>query len=159
MYDHHRERGQVDTYDLSDARYVARSLKSDGPVGQRWQAPLLLETYHAGGLGITADKQWVGADTFGLHRGSVYASWIVFDGVALETVVSVSTDYGAHFTAPQVISSATKPKFNGDPYVFEGPEGNVYVSYDTLPAKQSSPAGGLPGVVSPAQRLSGSPAV
>src|SRR5213076_2352690 len=78
-------------------------------VDHHWEAPVLLATYHASGLGITADKQWVGADTFGLHRGSVYASWIAFDGVALNTVVSVSTDYGAHFSAPQVISSATKP--------------------------------------------------
>ena len=146
--DHNWDIGHVNPKGLNDAIYLSRSLKSDGPVGQNWQAPVLLATYHAGGLGITADKQWVGADTFGLHRGSVYASWIVFDGAALETVVSVSTDYGAHFTAPQVISSATKPKFNGDPYVFEGPEGNVYVSYDTLPPKQSYTTGGFQAVVS-----------
>src|SRR5207253_385842 len=104
--------------------------------------------YHASGPGITADKQWVGSDTFGKHPGSVYASWIVFDGAALNTVVSVSTVFGAHFTPPHVISSATKPKFNGDPYVFEGPEGNVYVGYDTLPPKQSYTTGGFQAVVS-----------
>ena len=146
--DHNWDIGHVSPQGLNDAVYLSRSLKSDGPVGQNWQPPVLLATYHASGLGITADKQWVGADTFGEHPGSVYASWIVFDGAALNTVVSVSTDYGAHFTPPQVISSATKPKFNGDPYVFEGPEGNVYVGYDTLPPKQSYTTGGFQAVVS-----------
>jgi hypothetical protein len=146
--DHNWDIGHVSPEGLNDAIYLSRSLKSDGPVGQNWQPPVLLATYHSSGLGITADKQWVGADTFGKHPGSVYASWIVFDGAALNTVVSVSTDDGAHFTAPQVISSATKPKFNGDPYVFEGPEGNVYVSYDTLPPKQSYTTGAFQAVVS-----------
>lgn len=146
--DHNWDIGHVSPEGLNDAIFLSRSLTSDGPVGQNWQQPVLLATYHASGLGITADKQWVGADTFGEHPGSVYASWIVFDGAALNTVVSVSTDYGAHFTPPQVISSATKPKFNGDPYVFEGPEGNVYVGYDTLPPKQSYTTGGFQAVVS-----------
>jgi hypothetical protein len=146
--DHNWDIGHVSPQGLNDAIYLSRSLKSDGPVGERWQAPVLLASYHAGGLGITADKQWVGADTFGKHLGSVYASWIVFDGGALNTVVSVSTDFGAHFSSPRVISSATKPKFNGDPYVFEGPEGNVYVGYDTLPPKQSYTTGGFQVVVS-----------
>jgi len=146
--DHNWDVGHVNPAGLNDAIYLSRSLKSGGPVGRHWQAPVLLATYHASGLGITADKQWVGADTFGLHPGSVYASWIAFDGVALNTVVSVSTDYGAHFSAPRVVSSATKPKFNGDPYVFEGPEGNVYVAYDSLPPKQSYTTGGFQVVVS-----------
>jgi len=146
--DHNWDVGHVSPDGLNDAIYLSRSLRSDGPVGRHWQRPVLLAPYHSSGLGITADKQWVGADTFGSHPGSVYASWIVFDGAALNTVVSVSTDYGAHFTAPQVVSSATKPKFNGDPYVFEGPEGNVYVSYDTLPPKQSYTTGGFQVVVS-----------
>lgn len=146
--DHNWDIGHVSPAGLNDAIYLSRSMKADGAVGRTWEAPVLLATYHASGLGITADKQWVGADIFGKHPGSVYATWIVFDGVALNTVVSVSTDYGAHFTPPRVISSATKPKFNGDPYVFEGPEGNVYVSYDTLPPKQSYTTGGFQVVVS-----------
>jgi hypothetical protein len=146
--DHNWDVGHVSPAGLNDGIYLSRSLQSDGPVGEKWQPPVELATYHASGLGITADKQWVGADTFGKHPGSVYASWIVFDGVALNTVVAVSTDYGSHFSAPQVISQATKPKFNGDPYVFEGPEGNVYVGYDTLPPKQSYTTGGFQVVVS-----------
>jgi BNR repeat-like domain len=146
--DHNWDIGHVSPEGLNDGIYLSRSMVADGNVGERWRAPVELATYHASGLGITADKQWVGADTFGKHPGSVYASWIVFDGVALNTVVSVSTDYGAHFSAPQVISQATKPKFNGDPYVFEGPEGNVYVGYDTLPPKQSYTTGAFQVVVS-----------
>jgi hypothetical protein len=146
--DHNWDVGHVNPKGLNDAVYLSRSMKADGAVGRTWEAPVLLATYHASGLGITADKQWVGADTFGKHPGSVYASWIVFDGAALNTVVSVSTDFGAHFTSPRLISSTTKPKFNGDPYVFEGPEGNVYVAYDTLPPKQSYTTGGFQVVVS-----------
>jgi len=146
--DHNWDVGHVNPKGLNDGIYLSRSLKADGPVGEKWQAPVELATYHSSGLGITADKQWVGADSFGRHRGSVYASWIVFDGAALNTVVAVSADYGAHFRAPQVISSETKPKFNGDPYVFEGPEGNVYVSYDNLPPKQSYTTGAFQVVVS-----------
>jgi hypothetical protein len=146
--DHNWDIGHVSPDGLNDGIYLSRSMVADGNVGEQWRAPVELATYHASGLGITADKQWVGADTFGKHPGSVYASWIVFDGAALNTVVSVSTDYGAHFSAPQVISQATKPKFNGDPYVFEGPEGNVYVAYDTLPPKQSYTTGGFQVVVS-----------
>ncbi len=146
--DHNWDIGHVSPAGLNDGIFLSRSLTSAGPVGERWQAPVELASYHSSGLGITADKQWVAADIFGLHKGSVYASWIVFDGAALNTVVSVSTDYGRHFSAPQVISQATKPKFNGDPYVFEGPQGQVYVSYDTLPPKQSYTTGGFQVVVS-----------
>jgi hypothetical protein len=146
--DHNWDIGHVNPEGLNDAIYLSRSMKADGAVGRVWRDPVLLATYHASGVGITADKQWVGADTFGVHPGSVYASWIVFDGQALNTVFARSTDYGATFSAPQVISSATKPKFNGDPYVFEGPEGNVYVGYDTLPPKQSYTTGSFQVVVS-----------
>lgn len=146
--DHNWDVGHVNPEGLNDGIFLSRSLKADGAVGEVWRAPVELATYHSSGLGITADKQWVGADSFGKHPGSVYASWIVFDGSALNTVVAVSHDYGASFGAAQVISSATKPKFNGDPYVFEGPEGNVYVSYDTLPPKQSYTTGGFQVVVS-----------
>ncbi len=146
--DHNWDVGHVNPDGLNDGIFLSRSLVADGAVGRVWRAPVQLTVYHSSGLGITADKQWVGADIFGKHPGSVYASWIVFDGFALNTVFSVSTDYGASFTTPQVLSKATSPKFNGDPYVFEGPEGNVYVSYDTLPPKQSFTTGGFQVVVS-----------
>ncbi len=146
--DHNWDIGHVSPEGLNDGIFLSRSLKVDGAVGRSWRDPVQLAVYHSSGLGITADKQWVGADTFGKHPGSVYASWIVFDGVALNTVFAVSTDQGATFSAPMVISSATSPKFNGDPYVFEGPEGNVYVSYDNLPPKQSFTTGSFWVVVS-----------
>ncbi len=139
--DHNWDVGHVNPAGLNDGIFLSRSLISDHAVGQAWRAPVQLAVYHSSGLGITADKQWVGADIFGKHPGSVYASWIVFDGVALNTVFARSLDNGATFSAPMVISSATSPKFNGDPYVFEGPEGNVYVSYDNLPPKQSFTTG------------------
>ncbi len=145
---HNWDIGHVTPEGLNDAIFLSRSLKSDGPVGQEWQAPVLLATYHSSGLGITADKQWVGADTFGLHKGSVYASWIVFDGLASQVVFAVSEDHGAHFSEPMVVTKATTPKFNEDPYVFEGPEGQVYVSYDNLPPKRGATTGSIQVVVS-----------
>lgn len=146
--DHNWDVGHVNTDHLNDGIFLSRSLTSDGSVGQVWRDPVQLAVYQSSGVGITADKQWVGADIFGKHTGSVYASWIVFDGFAENVVFAVSNDYGTSFTTPQVISKATTPKFNGDPYVFEGPEGNVYVSYDNLPPKQSFSTGSFQVVVS-----------
>lgn len=146
--DHNWDVGHVSPAGLNDGIFLSRSLKADGSVGTIWKSPVQLAVYHSSGLGITADKQWVGADAFGIHLGSVYASWIIFDGFALNVVFSVSTDYGATFSLPQVISKATTPKFNGDPYVFEGPEGNIYVSYDNLPPKQGGSTGSFQVVAS-----------
>ncbi len=140
--------GHVSPPHLNDGIFLSRSLKTDGAVGRVWRDPVQLAVYKSSGVGITADKQWVGADLFGKHLGSVYASWIVFDGMAANIVFSVSTDYGATFTQPLVVSKATVPKFNEDPYVFEGPEGNVYVSYDTLPHKQGASTGAFQVLVS-----------
>jgi hypothetical protein len=146
---HNWDIGHVSPAGLNDGIFLSRSLKGHGMVGRDWETtPTQLAVYHSSGLGITADKQWVGADTFGLHKGSVYGSWIVFDGVALNTVFSVSNDFGATFSEPKVISGGTSPKFNGDPYVFEGPQGQVYVSYDTLPPKQGATTGAFQVVVS-----------
>lgn len=146
--DHNWDIGHVIPNGLNDGIFLSRSLKADGAVGRVWGNPVELATYHSSGLGITADKQWVGTDSFGKHPGSVYASWIVFDGFALNVVFARSTDYGTTFSQPQVVSGGTSPKFNGDPYVFEGPEGNVYVSYDNLPPKQGSSLGAFQVVVS-----------
>ncbi len=146
--DHNWDVGHVTPKGLNDGIFLSRSLKGDGAVGTIWRDPVQIATYQSSGLGRTADKQWVGADFFGKHPGSVYASWIVFDGTAANVVFAVSTDYGAKFSAPVVLSSGTTPKFNEDPYVFEGPEGNVYVSYDTLPPKQSATTGTFKVVVS-----------
>ncbi len=140
---HNWDVGHVSPPQLNDGIFLSRSLKADGAVGRVWREPVQLAVYRSSGLGRTADKQWVGADIFGKHLGSVYASWIVFDGTAANVVFSVSTDYGATFTQPQVVSGGTVPKFNEDPYVFEGPEGNVYLSYDNLPSKQSGTTGTL----------------
>ncbi len=145
---HNWDVGHVSPKGLNDGIFLSRSLKADGDVGRVWRDPVQIAVYRSSGVGRTADKQWVGADIFGKHLGSVYASWVVFDGVAANVVFSVSTDYGAIFNQPQVVSRGTVPKFNEDPYVFEGPEGNVYVSYDNLPSKQGGSTGGFLVVVS-----------
>jgi len=40
--DHNWDIGHVSPEGLNDAIYLSRSLKSDGPVGQKWQPPVLL---------------------------------------------------------------------------------------------------------------------
>ncbi len=146
---HNWDVGHVSPKGLNDGIFLSRSLKADGALGRMWRDPVEIAVYRSSGLGRTADKQWVGADIFGKHPGSVYASWIVFDGTAANVVFSRSTDYGETFSQPpQVVSGGTVPKFNEDPYVFEGPEGNVYVSYDNLPSKQGGSTGTFQVVVS-----------
>ncbi len=145
---HNWDVGHVSPKGLNDGIFLSRSLKADGAVGRMWRDPVQIAVYRSSGVGRTADKQWVGADIFGKHPGSVYTSWIVFDGTAANVVFSVSTDYGATFNQPRVVSRGTVPKFNEDPYVFEGPEGNVYVSYDNLPSKQGGSTGAFLVVVS-----------
>jgi hypothetical protein len=110
-----------------------------GSAGRSWNQPVLIAAYNSGGLGRGADKQWVGADRFGIHKGSVYASWIQLDGTSFsgEDALAISNDYGKTFSAPVIVTgNATTPHINGDPYVFTGPEGNLYYSYDNLPAEQ-----------------------
>ncbi len=145
---HNWDVGHVTPKGLNDGIFLSRSLKSDVAVGRVWREPVQIAVYRSSGVGRTADKQWIGADFFAKHPGSVYASWIVFDGTGASVVFSVSTDYGATFSQPFVVSGGTLPKFNEDPYVFEGPEGNVYVSYDNLPSKQGGATGTVQVVVS-----------
>src|SRR5713226_8449459 len=109
--DHNWDVGHVTPKGLNDGIFLSRSLKADGAVGTVWRDPVQLATYRSSGLGVTADKQWVGADFFGKHVGSVYASWIVFDGTAANVVFAVSTDHGATFSAPLVVRSGTMLKF------------------------------------------------
>ncbi len=145
---HNWDVGHVSPKGVNDGVFLSRSLKADGAVGRLWRSPVQIALYRSSGVGRTGDKQWVGADIFGRHPGSVYASWIAFDGVASNVMFSVSTDHGATFSTPKIVSRPTLPKFNGDPYVFEGPEGNVYISYDTLPPKRRATTGTFQVIVS-----------
>ena len=131
--------GQTEPLHLNDAIFLSRSLKGADAVGRTWQPPVTLATYNSGGLGVSADKQWVAADLYGNHRGSVYAAWIRLDGTSFsaQDVFARSTDYGATFTPPVTVTSGVSPHFPGDPYVLTGPEGNLYYSFDLLPPRQS----------------------
>jgi hypothetical protein len=129
--------GQTEPLHLNDAIYLSRSLIGDGSVGRAWRDPILIASYKSSGLGVTADKQWVGADLYGKHPGSVYMSWILLDGASFsgQDVFSRWDESKQKFTSPRPVTNFTSPHFNGDPYVLTGPEGNVYFSYDNLPPK------------------------
>jgi len=131
--------GQTEPLHLNDAIFLSRSLKGRDRVGIDWEPPVQLATYNSSGLGVSADKQWVGADVYGNHKGSVYAAWIRLDGASFsaQDVFAVSNDYGATFTQPSAIVSSVSPHFTGDPYVFTGPTGSLFYSFDLLPPKQS----------------------
>ena len=129
--------GQTEPLHLNDAIYLSRSLKGKDQVGRTWQAPIQIATYKSSGLGVTADKQWVAADLYGKHPGSVYLSWILLDGASFsgQDVFSRWDESSQSFTSPRPVTTFTSPHFNNDPYVLTGPEGNVYFSYDNLPPK------------------------
>jgi hypothetical protein len=129
--------GQTEPLHLNDAIYLSRSLKGRDQVGRTWQAPIQIATYNSAGNGRTADKQWVGADPFGNHPGSVYMAWIRLDGASFsgEDLFSRWDETTQTFTAPRAVTSFTSPHFNNDPYVLTGPEGNLYFAYDNLPPK------------------------
>ncbi|TMD83489.1 MAG: exo-alpha-sialidase [Chloroflexi bacterium] len=129
--------GQTEPLHLNDAIYLSRSLKGIDQVGRTWQSPVQIATYNSAGNGRTADKQWVGADIYGHHPGSVYMSWIQLDGASFsgQDVFSVWDERNGTFTTPRAVTNFTSPHFNNDPYVFTGPEGNVYFAYDNLPPK------------------------
>jgi len=129
--------GQTEPLHLNDAIYLSRSLKGRDRVGRTWQAPIQIAAYNSAGLGVTADKQWVAADLYGTHPGSVYMSWILLDGASFsgQDVFSRWDENSQTFTPARAVTSFTSPHFNGDPYVLTGPEGNLYFSYDNLPPK------------------------
>ena len=129
--------GQTEPLHLNDAIYLQRSLKGKDQVGRTWEPPILIASYKSSGLGVTADKQWVAADLYGNHPGSVYMSWILLDGASFsgQDVFSRWDEKRQMFTTPTPVTNFTLPHFNGDPYVLTGPEGNVYFSYDNLPPK------------------------
>jgi hypothetical protein len=129
--------GQTEPLHLNDAIYLSRSLRGKDQVGRTWEAPVQIATYKSSGLGVTADKQWIAADLYGKHPGSVYMSWISLDGASFsgQDVFSRWDENSQTFTSPRPVTTFTSPHFNNDPYVLTGPEGNVYFSYDNLPPK------------------------
>lgn len=129
--------GQTEPLHLNDAIYLSRSLKGKDRVGRTWQPPVQIAAYNSSGLGVTADKQWVAADLYGKHPGSVYMSWISLDGASFsgQDVFSRWDEASQSFTAPRAVTTSTSPHFNGDPYVLTAPDGTLYFSYDNLPPR------------------------
>lgn len=127
--------GQTEPLHLNDAIYLSRSLKGVDKVGRTWEPPIQIAAYNSSGLGVTADKQWVAADLYGKHPGSVYMSWIGLDGASFsgQDMFSRWDESTRTFTPPRAVTTFTSPHFNGDPYVLSSPEGNVYFAYDNLP--------------------------
>jgi hypothetical protein len=120
----------------NDGIYVVKS--TDG--GNAWTIanqgqPLTL--YTSSGLGETADKQWIAVDAnpSSPFAGNIYVAWTVFDGFSSEIWFSMSSDHGAHFSTPVMLSTAnTDGPFNT--YVFLGtaPDGTLYISYMSFPS-------------------------
>jgi len=111
--------GQTEPLHLNDAIYLQRSLKGKDQVGRAWETPIQIASYKSSGLGVTADKQWLAADLYGKHPGSVYMSWILLDGASFsgQDVFSRWDETAQTFTPPAALTSFTSPHFNNDPYV------------------------------------------
>jgi len=119
----------------NDAIFVSKS--TDGLTWQVANGGRPVAIYNSSGLGRTADKQWIAVDTGANSpfRDNIYVGWTVFTGFASEVWFSRSTDHGATFSKPVMLSSAsTSQPFNT--YIFLGtaPDGTVYVVYTSFPS-------------------------
>jgi len=96
-----------------------------------------LAIYNSSGLGRTADKQWMTADTnpkspFVDH---VYVGFTLFAGHSSEIWFSRSTDHGEHFSTPVKLSTANNDgPFNTYIFLGTGPDGTLYITYSSFPS-------------------------
>jgi hypothetical protein len=117
--------------------YVSKS--TDG--GLTWSKAQRLSTFQGSGLGngvnkgsngqfpdhdaITADT-WVGSP----YYGSVYIAQAQFHGNNKAPITLFATHDGVHWAAPVTVSSGSQWE-NQDAIPFVGPDGAVYVSFDS----------------------------
>ncbi len=97
--------------------------------------PLALFT--SGGLGETADKQWMTIDrSFSSpFHDNIYADWTVFGGFSSEIFFSHSADHGAHFSTPVDLSTASNDgPFNTFVFLGTAPDGTLYIAYTSFPS-------------------------
>ncbi len=123
---------------------IVVSVSHDG--GLTWGEPTIvhLDGYNPDGTAaptnIFNDKEWVAADP---NSGTVYVTWTQFmqdsagNYLSSPIVVSKSTDYGAHFSAPVPVSptlatftTGITPFGSGSNPVVAA-DGSLYVAYET----------------------------
>ncbi len=99
-----------------------------------------LAIYNSSGLGRTADKQWMTADSNpnSPFAGNVYVGFTLFAGFSSELWFSRSVDHGEHFSTPARISFANNDgPFNTYIFLGTGPDGALYISYGSFPSHLS----------------------
>jgi hypothetical protein len=112
------------TGDIWVATYEPANPAVTSTDGSRYVRTVILAT-NTFGLGHFNDKTGLAVDPV---TGYVYAAWSDFHGFGCnEILFSRSTDHGAHFSAPQKISSGICG--NQGPYIAIGPAGEVYIAW------------------------------
>jgi hypothetical protein len=112
------------TGDIWVATYEPANPANTSTDGSRYVRTVILAT-NTFGLGHFNDKTGLAVDP---ATGYVYAAWSDFHGSGCnEILFSRSTDHGAHFSAPQKISSGICG--NQGPYIAIGPAGEVYIAW------------------------------
>ncbi len=93
--------------------------------------------FSSGGLGVTADKQWMSIDTStsSPFRDNIYFAWTVFSGISSEIFFARSTDHGDHFSAPVEVSVASNDG-PSNTFVFLGSaaDGTLFLAYTSFPS-------------------------
>ncbi len=111
------------------------SKSTDG--GLTWGHPHILTTEQSAALGDSLDKQWIAA-----QGNNVFAAWAVFGGSSVKLYYSYSTDAGARWSNPSILSSPSidQPQTT---YVYPrfAPDGTLYVAFTSTPKRQHQNGG------------------
>jgi hypothetical protein len=115
-----------------NANSVAVSRSTDG--GSTWTTSFVIQTSAVAGARLFNDKEWVAADPHDGTGHTAYVTWTQFDtsisgaSVSSPIVFSKTTDGGAHWSAPALLSSVLV-KDQGSTVAVDV-SGNVYVTYE-----------------------------
>ena len=120
------------------ALFVSKS--TDG--GLTWGAPSRLATFTHPGMGKGVNKgsngqfpdhDAIAADTWigSPYYGSIYVAQAQFHGINKAPITLFATHDGVHWAPPVTVSSGSQYA-NQDAIPFVGPDGSVYVSFDSI---------------------------
>jgi len=123
-----------DRTDLANSIAVSRS--TDG--GQTWSTHYVVQTSATAGKRIFNDKDWIAADPSDPAGNTAYVTWTLFKNRSSAIVISKTTDGGLTWSGPKKVSDLFTTDQGST--VVVGPDGTVYVTFETLTATGSAVA-------------------